>query len=106
MDSQRIYTNGHSLGGDYSELLAVRAVLIEFVDHLLSDALGPCAGELLDLLCVGKVGVKGSELAATVPEENHQVVGFTLLQLLQVKRRQFNFYSSKSKFIGNNICMP
>lgn len=91
MDSQRVYTNGHSFGGDYSELLAVRAVLIEFVDHLLSDALGPCAGELVDLLCVWEIGVKGSELAATVPEENHQVVGFTLLQLLQVKKEAIKF---------------
>lgn len=55
MDSQRIYTHRHSLGGDYSELLAVRAVLIEFVDHLFSDALGPGAGELVDLLCVREV---------------------------------------------------
>lgn len=86
MDSQCINTNRHGLSGDYSELLAVRAVLIEFVDHLLSDALGPCAGELVDLLCVGEVGVKGSELASTVPEENHQVVGVTLLQFLRVKK--------------------
>lgn len=94
MDSQRIYTNGHSLGRDYIELLAVRAVLVDFVNHLLSDDLGPCASELVDLLCVGEVRVKGSELTATVPEENHQVVGFALLQLLPVKKRSqlFSLY--------------
>lgn len=85
VNGQRVHADRHGLGGDNGELLAVRAVLVEFVDHLFSDALGPCTGELVNLLRVGEIRVKGSKLAAAVTEQNHQVVGFTLLQDLKDK---------------------
>lgn len=83
MNGQRVHADRYSFGGNYSELLAIRAVLVEFVYHLLSDALGPCPGELLNLLRVGEIRIKGSELAAAVTEKNHQVVGIALLQFLK-----------------------
>lgn len=85
MNGQRVHAYRHGLGGDYSELLAVRAVLVEFVYHFFSDALGSCAGELVNLFRVGEIGIKGSELAAAVTEQNHQVVGVALLQFLKDK---------------------
>lgn len=85
MNGQRIHADRHSLGGDYIELLAVRAVLVEFVYHLFSDALGPCTGELVNVLRVREIRIKGSKLAAAVTEQNHQVVGFALLQYLKDK---------------------
>lgn len=84
---QGIHADWHGLGGDAVELLAVGAVLVELVDHLAADAAWPHAGELDNLLCVGGEGVDGSELAATVPEQNHQVVGLTPLQLLALERQ-------------------
>lgn len=55
MDGQRIHAHRHSLGGNDGELFAVRAVLVQLVDHLLADALGSGARQLLDLFGVGEV---------------------------------------------------
>ena len=82
VDGQGVHAHRHSLGRNDGELPAVRAVLVQLVDHLLADALGPGAGQLLDLLGVGEVGVERSVLTAAVPEQDHQVVGLALLQLL------------------------
>lgn len=82
VDGQGVHADRHGLGGDDGELLSVRAVLVQLVDHLLADALWSRARQLLDLFRVGEVGVERPELAAAVTEQDHQVVGLALLQLL------------------------
>lgn len=82
VDGQGVHADRHSLGRDDGELLAVRVVLVELVDHLLADALGACARQLEDLLRVREVGVERSELAAAVTEQDDQVIGLALVQLL------------------------
>ena len=52
MDGQGVYADRHRLGGDDGELLAVRAVLVELVNHLPGDKAWPCACEFDDLLSV------------------------------------------------------
>lgn len=88
MDGQGVHADGHRFGGDDCELLSVRVVLVQLVDHLLADALGPGARQLLDLLGVGEVGVERPELATAVPEQDHQVVGLALFQLLDRKQME------------------
>ena len=82
VDGQGVHADRHSLGRDDGELLPVRAVLVQLVDHLLADALGSSARQLLDLFGVGEVRVECPELAATVTKQDHQVVGLAFLQLL------------------------
>lgn len=82
VDGQGVHADRHSLGGDDGELLSVRAVLVQLVDHLLADALGSGARQLLDLLGVGEVRVERPELTAAVTKQDHEVVGLTLVQLL------------------------
>lgn len=86
VDGQGVHADGHRLGGDDGELLPVRAVLVELVDHFFADALGPGARQLLDLFGVGEVGVERPELATAIPEQDHQVVGLALFQLLDRKQ--------------------
>lgn len=52
MDGQGIYADGHRLGRDDGELFAVRAVLVELVDHLVANSAWSRARELDDLLRV------------------------------------------------------
>lgn len=52
MDGQRVHADRHTLGGDDGELLAVRAVFVELVDHLPADGARSGACELDDLLGV------------------------------------------------------
>ncbi len=52
MDGQSVHADRHRLGGDDGELLAVRVVFVEFVDHLPVDGARSCACELDDLLRV------------------------------------------------------
>ena len=52
MDGQSVHAHRHTLSGDDVELLAVRAVFVELVDHLVADDSGPRATELDDLLGV------------------------------------------------------
>ena len=82
VDGQSVHADGHSLGRDDSELLPVRAVFVELVDHLQTDGPRSRACEFDDLLSVRWVRVNGTELAPAVTEEDDEVVGFTLLQLL------------------------
>lgn len=82
MDGQGVHAHRHALSRDDVELLAVRAVLVELVDHLAADGARPRARELDDLLGVRRVGVNGAELAAAVTEQDDQVIGLTLFQLL------------------------
>lgn len=83
MDGHRVHTSRHGLGWYLAELLLVRVVLVEAVDHLACDALGADARQLGDLLHLGAVGVQRAELAAGVPEQNQEVVGLGFLHFLQ-----------------------
>lgn len=88
VDGESIHAHRHGFGWDHIELFSVRAVLIEFINHFLGDALWPCPSQLVDLLRVGVVAVKCSELAAGIAEQDDVVVGITFLQLLQQKKKQ------------------
>lgn len=70
-----IHAGRHGLGWYLTELLLVRVVLVEAVDHLARDALGPDARQLVNVLRLGAVGVERAELAACVSEQNQEVVG-------------------------------
>ena len=76
MDRHRVHTGRHGLGWYLTELLLVRVVLVEAVDHLACDAFGAKACQLVDLLRLGAVRVEGAELAASISEQNQEVVGF------------------------------
>ena len=82
MDGQGVHADRHRLGGDDCELLAVRVVLVDLVDHFPADVARPRARELGDFLGVRRVRVNAAELAPAVAEEDDQVIGLTLFQLL------------------------
>lgn len=89
VDGQSIYADWHRLGGDDCELLAVWAVFVQLVDHLLVNSTRSCPCELDNLLGVWWVRVDGTELTPTVTEENDQMIGLALFQLLRwVKHAQ------------------
>lgn len=52
MDGQGVHADRHRLGRDDGELLAIRAVFVELVNHLPADTARPCSCELDDLLGV------------------------------------------------------
>lgn len=58
VDRHRVHAGRHGLGRYLTELLPVGVVLVEAVDHLACDALGADARQLVDLLCLGAVGVE------------------------------------------------
>lgn len=74
VDGNGIYTGRHGLSWDFAKLLPVRVVLEQAVDHLARDALGPDAGQLVNLLCVGAGRVHSAELAARITEQDQEVV--------------------------------
>lgn len=76
MDRHCVHAGRHGLRWYLTELLLVRVVLVEAVDHLTCDALGANACQLVDLLCLGAVSVERAELAAGISEQNQEVVGF------------------------------
>lgn len=82
VDGQGVHADRHGLGGDDGELLPVRVVLVQLVDHLPADALWSRARQLLDLFGVREVRVERPKLAAAIAEQDHQVVGLALVQLL------------------------
>lgn len=55
MDGQGVHANRHSLGRDNSELLAIRVVFVELVNHLPADGAWSCSCELDDLLSIWRV---------------------------------------------------
>lgn len=90
MDGQGVHTDWHSLGWDDGELFAIRAVFVELVNHLPTDGAWASAGELDDLLGFWWERVNGAKLTPAVTEEDHQVVGLTLVQLLSTVKQQQN----------------
>lgn len=85
-DGDGIHAGGHGFGWDLAELLPVRVVLVQALDHLGGDAPRPDAGQSGDLLRLGTVGVHGPELASRIPEQHQEVIGFGFLHFLQTKR--------------------
>lgn len=82
MDGDGVHAGRHGLGWYLAELLLVRVVLVEAVDHPARDALGADARQPGDLLRLGAVGVDRAELTASVSEQNQEVVGLALLHFL------------------------
>lgn len=75
VDGHCIHTGRHGLSRYLAELLLVRVVLEEAVDHLPRDALGADARKLVHLLRLGAVSVERAELAAGVSEQHQEIVG-------------------------------
>lgn len=86
VDRHRVHAGRHGLGWYLTELLLVRVVFVEAVNHLARDALGPNACQLVDLLRLGAVSVEGAELASGVSEQNQEVVGLRFLHFLLSER--------------------
>lgn len=82
-DGDGVHTGGHGFGWYLAELLPIRVVLVQALDHLDLDALGPDAGQPGDLLRLGAVGVHGPELASSVSEQHQEVIGFGFLHFLK-----------------------
>lgn len=89
-DGEGVNTHGHSFGRDDSELLAVRAVLVNGLNHLRCDDPGADASEPLHLLGFRVHGVNCSELAAGISEEDEEVVGRARLHFLRRERQNKN----------------
>lgn len=83
MDGQGVHADRHGLGRDDGELLAVRAVFVELVNHLPADVAWSRACELDDFLCVRRVRVNAAKLAPTIAEQDDQVIGLALFQFLR-----------------------
>ena len=84
VDGDGVHTGGYSLSRDDCELLAIAAVFVKLVNHFAGDGAGACAGQLQDLLRVRSEGIKRPKLAATITEQDHQMVGLTALNFLLI----------------------
>lgn len=82
-DGDGVHTGGHGFGRDQAELLSVRVVLVQALDHLDRDALRPDSGQFGDFLRLRAVGVHRPELASAVTEQQKEVVGFGLLHFIK-----------------------
>ncbi len=82
-DGDGVHAGGHGFGWDLAELLPVRVVLVQPLDHLVRDAPRPDAGQFGDLLRLGAVGVHRPELASGIAEQHQEAVGFGFLHFLQ-----------------------
>ncbi len=86
-DGESVNAHGHGFGRDDCELLAVRAVLVNGLNHLRCDGPGPNASEPHHLLSFRVHGVNCSELAASISEEDKEVVGRALFHFLKRERQ-------------------
>lgn len=78
-----IHAGWHGFGRYQTELLPVRVIFVQALDHLGGDAPRPDASQFGDLLCLGAVCVHGPELASSITEQNQEAVGFRFLHFLQ-----------------------
>lgn len=69
-DGDGVHAGRHGFGWDLAELLPVRVVLVQALDHLGRDAFRADAGQFGDLLRLWAVGVHGPELATGVAEQH------------------------------------
>ena len=95
-DGEGVNTHGHGFGRDDSELLAVRAVLVNGLDHLRCNDPWANASEPYHLLSFRVHGVNSSELAAVISEEDKKVVGRALLHFLKREKEEGK---TKNKYI-------
>ena len=82
-DGEGIHTHAHGLRWDRTELLPVWAVLIDGLHLGGADRPGTHSGQPDQVLGVGVHSVHTPELAAGIPEEDEEVVGWTLLHFLE-----------------------
>lgn len=82
-DGDGIHARRHGFGWDDAELLPVRVVLVEALDHLGGDGPGPDAGQPGDLLRLWTVGVHGPKLASRIPEQYQEIIGFRFLHFIK-----------------------
>lgn len=87
-DGEGVNTHGHGFGRDDSELLAVRGVLVNGLNHLRCDDAGANACEPYHLLSFRVHGVNCSELTTGISEEDEEVVGRALLHFLRRKEKK------------------
>lgn len=89
LDGKGINTHGHRLAGNLCEALAVRAVLVDAFNHGHGDGAGPIASQAGQFVRLPRQRVQCPELATGVSEQDEEVVGFALLNLLKLhKKRQ------------------
>lgn len=93
-DGDGVHTGGHGFGRDQAELLSVRVVLVQALDHLDRDALRPDSGQFGDFLRLRAVGVHRPELASAVTEQQKEVVGFGLLHFLRETKKKSRVFSA------------
>lgn len=82
-DGEGVNTHGHGFGRDGGELLAVRAVLVNGLDHLKCDDSRANTSEPYHLLSFRVHGVNCSELATGISEEDEEVIGCAVFHFLQ-----------------------
>lgn len=97
-DGDGIHARRHGFGWDDAELLPVRVVLVEALDHLGGDGPGPDAGQPGDLLRLWTVGVHGPKLASRIPEQYQEIIGFRFLHFLQ-ERQAISFTEPYMMFL-------
>lgn len=96
-DGEGINTHGHGFGRDDRELLAVRAVLVNGLNHLRCNDARANPSEPYHLLCFRVHCVNCSELAAGISEEDEKVIGSALLHFLNRAREEETLISAKSR---------
>lgn len=52
LDGEGINTHGHGLAGNLREAFAIRAVLVDALDHGHGDGAGPVASQARQLFCL------------------------------------------------------
>lgn len=82
-DGKGVNTHGHGFGRDDSELFAIRAVLVNGLNHLRYDDTRADTSEAYHLLSFRVHGVNCSKLATGIPEKDEEVVGSTFLHFLR-----------------------
>jgi len=99
-DGEGVNTHGHSFGRDGSELFAIRAVLVDGLNHLGCNTPGSDASEPHHLLSFRVHDVNCPELAAGISEEDEEVVGHARLHFLKIKTKtQGEFSRQRSQSI-------
>ncbi len=90
-NGEGIHTHGHGLGGDDRKLLAVRAVLVDWLYHSGTDNARPNTCEPNHLLRLGVHCVNCPELTADVPEQDEEMVCRAFLHFLSQTRKKYKW---------------
>lgn len=87
LDGDCINASREGLAGDLGELLPVRVVLEDGLDHVFSDDPGSNTSHAMHILRLWGKGVHSTELATVVPKQDQVVIRFAFVDLLQGNRR-------------------